>query len=294
MKYYKNYQLPTTNSSSKKDIDNKQKEKILNDIFLEFGENTGFSPERIYLDSTAGKNKNALLTAEEFFDMLKNGQLFTDIGAGKQHGHLTHILQIYLLGKYFQKNLETIYNQNELKEIQNFIKKYYPSIFQKTDKISDLPKKIINVFYRLLGEKDFIDAYDWAAFERERLKSFSPNEENKLSTATQTRLNASTLWDQLFDKLGYNSNFSVPSTFGFLQYLGILINFPVLGVPNIRYEKNNNQVDEHLTRVLNITPNQAKLKAMEKNTFFSTKKINVSPEQKSELAYLNLETNNFR
>ncbi|MBI2784826.1 MAG: hypothetical protein HYX60_00355 [Legionella longbeachae] len=222
----------------------KSVEVLFESILEEFEKESGFS-NLIEIPKT-----KTVLTPDQFNEILSEGHPFNDLGASSQHGKWSHRVQIYILGQYLKNNLEDFFDTSDPTwKIQIGMEKN--EIFNP---------KIISTFYRLIGTKEFNNAFVWKEF-RENRDQF--NKKNNPGKTVNIRFNPSALWPQLFDRMGYTGDFSIPSTFGFLQKLGCFSSLPTLGHPNIY----GNQKDKHLKIVMDVTmPLGFSLKNKEKPT----------------------------
>jgi hypothetical protein len=174
--------------------------------------------------------------------LLRNGHTLDDIGAGMQHGNLSHRLQFYLLGQYMNNHLDDLFQDtNNLNHVLDELKLKHLDMIDQNNKFPLC--KLISAFYRLLGTKEFNECFDWELFKQNR--AILNEKYNKQKTPDE--LNASDIWVQLFDRYGYAGYFSVPSTFGLLQRLGCFANLPALGMPSTSTNK-------HLKIIIDVTP----------------------------------------
>lgn len=182
-------------------------------------------------------NTGKVLSPDEFNKILSDGHPFNDLGASIQHGKWSHRIQFYLLGQYLKSHVDEFFNTSD--------PSWKEQLGLKANE--EVSLGVLSQFYRLLGSKEFVAAFDWKTFRDKR------DEFNKMSNPDKqvnVRFNPSALWPQLFDRMGYGGHFSVPSSFGFLQKLGCFKGLPTLGVPNVTGDKK----DKHLKTVLDLTP----------------------------------------
>lgn len=208
------------------------KESILLEILQEFEIECGFSEiVHIHKENDLLDKSNVhkgILKAEDFLAIIADGHPLNDFGAAPQHGPYSHRLQFYLLGNFFLKHRNLFFNEETFCLVKTELLKQNPSWKDETD--DTLTKKMVPVFYRLLGDKNFNDSLDWDAFEKIRYE-----ENKKVGQENAPKwLNSSYIWTQLFDRFGYRGFFSVPSTFGFLQKLGCFPDLPKIGKPNLK------------------------------------------------------------
>jgi hypothetical protein len=216
--------------------DDAQKETVLLNILREYELTAGYSktlslihPENAIVESEdLSTVYKGILSAEQFLGIISRGEVFNDFGAAPQHGAYSHRLQTYLLGNYFEKNISHFFSKEKLKDLKTNLEAQDFS-FKSDDAFI---KQIPSIFYRLLGNSTFNDALDWDKFREQRKKL----NEMKGQHNVPEELNKSFIWTQLLDRYGYGGFFSVPSSFGFIQYLGGFIGLPVIGKLNI--EKN--------------------------------------------------------
>ncbi|WP_019216906.1 hypothetical protein [Legionella tunisiensis] len=138
----------------------------------------------------------------------------------------------------------------------------------------------------MLGENDFNQCFDWDKFIEKRKALNEALNPGKASLNTDKdkgivpeRFNAPTPWDKSLDNLGYVPYGSIPSAFGFLQYLGCFPDLPQLGKPNVEGVKK----DTHLKKVLDTTPRVNPLEP-----FQSKSKQKTIPRILKQVFYLNL------
>jgi hypothetical protein len=222
----------------KNDSDIDSVEVLLENILCEFEIDSGFSSvfEIKQSDGNAG-----ILTAEQFKTLLIGGHPLNDNGAGVQHGHQSHRLQFYLLGQIMRKNISRFFSTEEIANIKLFAARKWPEMFGEQS--NDFNGKIVSIFYRLLGMQEFNDSFDWEDFYKRR-QQLNLKYNNQ---SVPEELNTADIWVQLFDRYGYAGYFSVPSTFGFLQNLGIFKQLPKIGEPRI-------DENVHLKRIIDVTP----------------------------------------
>ncbi len=197
-------------------------EALLEKLLDRFEAAAGFLPA---VTITFQDGKNGILSTDEFNHILRSGHTMRDVGAGPQHGLLSHRLQFYILAQYFHKHVTEFFTEQDLK-------------------ILGLPAtKIISAFYRLLGTNEFNDSFDWVEFRRKRRDLNQQCNEQDVPD----ELNADNIWAQLFDRYGYAGYFSVPSSFGLLQKLGCFSSLPQLGAPRV-------DTNRHIKTILDVTP----------------------------------------
>lgn len=88
-------------------------------------------------------------------------------------------------------------NLEDLQAITNAAAREYPELIED-DKTFPI-NKIVSVYYRLLGKKEFNDCFDWEKFKKDR-------EEINLKynkQSTPNKLNIADIWIQLIDRYGY-------------------------------------------------------------------------------------------
>lgn len=223
-----------------------------------------FENEAGFAECITIKEEDGVLTAEHFFKIIAGGHPFNDEGASPQHGPLTHRLQCYLLGQYIKNNIQIFFpNDDDFQQLRLCLAKSYPSLTEN----GLLPvHKIISVFYRMLGQVEFQNSFDWEQFNaevQEKSKKLNPHKEFRAS------LNSPYIWTQVFDRFGYAGYFSVPSNFGFIQALGCFPFLPQLGIPAVT--PNQALFDKHLKTILDLTPKFLKIEPAKQQLDYNTK-----------------------
>lgn len=224
--------LEQTLSEAKEASPGKALDTLLEEILEDFEKKAGFS-SLVEIPKT-----DQVLSPDQFNTILREGHPFNDYGASVQHGKWAHRVQLYILGHYLKKNIDCFFDTAD--------SGWKEKLGLKEGEVFNIDT-ILSTFYRLLGTKEFVNAFEWRKFRTDR-DDF--NVKNNPGKTVNVRFNPSAMWPQLFDRMGYAGYFSVPSSLGFLQQLGCFANLPVIGVPNVVGEKR----DKHLKKVLDVTP----------------------------------------
>jgi hypothetical protein len=213
-------------------------EDALESILRKFEIETGFSSV-IIIQPDDGNN--GILSASQFKSLLRYGHPLDDNGAGTQHGRFSHRIQFYLLGQYMKNNASHLFSTYDISNIKASIIQQFPDLENSSNQ--EFSNKLISIFYRLLGTDDFNNCFNWGEFNKRRQAlSIKCN-----GQPAPDELNTADIWVQLFDRYGYAGYFSVPSTFGILQKLGLFRELPRLGEPRT-------DTNIHLKRILDVTP----------------------------------------
>ena len=227
---------------------NKSPEKILEEIVGEFEKEAGFA------DLTKITQADGILSATAFLKIVAEGHPFNDYGpATPQHGVYSHRIQFYLLGNYIKNNLEKFFPTQDVAKLMRELAKQYPEVRGNDGQFT--VNQVVSVFYRLLGNWEFQNSFDWDKFTHDVQTRSKKDNPNKTFPMT---LNNPYIWTQVVDRFSYAGYFSVPSNFGFVQALGCFSTLPKIGLPYTQGDKN-------LKTILDVTPKFIKQEPSKKN-----------------------------
>jgi hypothetical protein len=196
----------------------KMREEILLEILLEFEAEAGFSTPVLI------EREEGLIPRERFEELVLGGHPFNDAGATEQHGPHSHRVQSYLLHQYLRKHPELLPTTEQIQQ----------ALVNNEDRITVRPGKtlesqITSIFYKLTAVRTFNSAFNWDDFKTRRQ---ARNEALNPGKNVPQEMDGAHINVQFFDRRGYAGYFSVPSTFGHLQKLGLFKSLPTLGKPN--------------------------------------------------------------
>ncbi|MBI2786432.1 MAG: hypothetical protein HYX60_09080, partial [Legionella longbeachae] len=121
-----------------------------------------FEHEAGFAECVTIKKEDGVISAEKFLKIIEGGHPLYDDGAPPQHGPLAHRVQCYLLGQYIKNNIKKFFpNNHDFQQLKLSLAKTYPKLAEN----GLFPDhKMISVFYRMLGQEEFQNSFDWKQF----------------------------------------------------------------------------------------------------------------------------------